>query len=95
MLTEKSIENKIKRLLASRGAYFFKHFGCNFSTAGVPDLICCVNGRFIAIEVKAPNGRLSEIQKIHIQRIIEAGGIAIVAQSVEEVEHCLNYLIIN
>jgi Holliday junction resolvase len=89
MLTEKQIENKIKRLLADRGAYYFKHFGCKFSKAGVPDLVCCLNGRFIGIEVKRPDGKLSEIQKINLEQIERAGGIALVARSVEEVQSAL------
>jgi Holliday junction resolvase len=95
MLTEKQIENKIKRLLADRGAYYFKHFGCKFSKAGVPDLIACLGGRFVAIEVKREDGKLSELQKINLQQINNAGGIGIVVQSVEEVEQCLNSLITN
>lgn len=94
-MLEKQIENKIKKLLTNSGAYFFKHFGCKFSRAGVPDLIACLNGRFIAIEVKRTDGKLSELQKIHIQQIEDAGGIAIVARSVEEVQECLNSILIN
>lgn len=95
MLTEKQIENKIKHLLAIRGAYYFKHFGCKFSKAGVPDIIACLNGRFIGIEVKRKDGRLSDLQKIHLDQIKNAGGIGIVARSVEEVENCLNSMITN
>lgn len=90
MLTEKQIENKIKRLLAEQGAYFFKHFGCKFSIAGVPDIVGCFRGQFFGIEVKRADGKLSELQKIHIERIKKAGGIGLVARSVEEVEECLH-----
>lgn len=92
MITEKAIENKIKKLLTEQGAYFFKHFGCKFSRVGVPDIIACINGRFIGIEVKRENGVLSEVQKIHLQQIKNAGGIGIVARSVEDVKEalCLN-----
>jgi Holliday junction resolvase len=95
MLTEKQIENKIKHLLATRGAYYFKHFGCKFSKAGVPDLICCLNGKFIGIEVKREDGKLSELQKFNLEQIKKAGGIGIVARSVQEVEECLNSMIIS
>jgi len=96
MITEKQIENKIKRLLADRGAYYFKHFGCKFSRVGVPDLVCCYKGRFIGIEVKRPSGGIvSEIQQINLNQINNAGGIGIVARSIEEVENCLNYININ
>lgn len=89
MLPEKKIQNKIRRFLVSQGAYHFKHFGCMFSRAGVPDIIACLKGLFVAIEVKSEKGKLSELQEINIQQIREAGGIAMVARSVEEVEENL------
>lgn len=52
---------------------------------GTPDILACVDGRFVAIEVKTPTGRLTKLQKYHIDRIIEAGGVAFVATSVDDV----------
>lgn len=46
--------------------------------SGIPDLLCCVNGYFVAIEVKASKGKASELQLWNIQKIKEAGGIALV-----------------
>lgn len=46
------------------------------SKAGIPDIIACVNGTFVAIEVKGPNGKPSELQKRNIRLINECGGIA-------------------
>lgn len=83
MSQEKQFENKIKRFLESQGYYFVKFFGCAFTKAGVPDLLCCVNGRFVGIEVKAENGRLSELQKYNLEEIRKAGGIAIVVKPSE------------
>lgn len=80
MAQEKTFENKIKKFLESKGCYFVKHFGCAFTKAGVPDLLCCVNGKFVAIEVKAENGKTSELQDHNIATIKKAGGIAVVAK---------------
>jgi len=90
MISEKQIENKIKRFLAEQGAYYFKHFGCKFSKAGVPDIIACLHGKFLGIEVKREDGKLSELQKINLEQIRDAGGIGIVARSVEDIKECLN-----
>lgn len=79
MASEKNYENKIKRFLTENGAYFVKYFGCGFTQAGVPDLLCCLNGRFIAIEVKAENGKPSPLQIHNIKKIRESGGIAVIA----------------
>lgn len=75
-MSEKAFENKIKAYLKSIGAYFIKTHGDRFSRVGTPDIIACVNGYFVAIEVKAENGRPSELQLHHIEEIKKAGGYA-------------------
>lgn len=77
MAQEKQLETKIKKFLESEGAYFVKYFGCAFTRAGVPDLLVCVRGHFVAIEVKAENGKLSKLQKYNLEQIRKAGGIAL------------------
>lgn len=79
MAQEKQYETKIKRLLTENGAWFVKYFGCGFTQAGVPDILACLNGRFIAIEVKAEKGKPSALQIHHIKKIRESGGIALIA----------------
>lgn len=78
MAEEKNFENRIKACLKSKGAYFIKTHGDRFSRVGTPDIIACVNGYFVAVEVKATNGRPSELQKYHIQQIKDAGGIGVI-----------------
>ena len=92
MLPEKQIENKIRRFLDYQGAYHIKHFGCAFTKAGVPDLLICLNGLFIGIEVKSEKGKLSELQEKHLQQIKDAGGISLMARSVDEVIYYLTSL---
>ena len=74
MSNEKSFENKIKAFLKSKGAYFIKTHGDRFSRIGVPDIIACVNGHFVAVEVKAENAKPSELQLYHLDEIRTAGG---------------------
>lgn len=78
MGSEKKFENRIKEFLKSQNCYYVKYFGCGFTKAGVPDLLCCVNGRFVAIEVKAEKGRVAPLQTYNIEQIKKANGIAIV-----------------
>ena len=86
-MREKAIENKIKQYLKTvEDLYFFKEHGGLYGTAGVPDIICCYKGRFIAIEVKAPDGKATALQDATIRRIIGAGGIARIVRSLEEVK---------
>jgi hypothetical protein len=58
---------------------------------GVADILGVLpGGRFLAIEVKSPTGRVSPHQQQFIDRINENGGVAFVARSVEEVEQQLH-----
>lgn len=88
--SEKTIENQIKRYLdelASNGkAWHMKVHGSMYQKAGVPDIIACINGRFVGIEVKRPGGIVSKLQEYHIEQINKAGGAAFVAYSVNDVK---------
>lgn len=53
MAQEKTFENKIKKYLKGKGAYYVKYHGNAYSTNGTPDILACVNGYFLGIEVKA------------------------------------------
>ena len=76
MAQEKQFENKIKRYLKERGCYCVKYHGNYFSENGTPDILACVNGYFLAIEVKAENGHPSELQLVKVNAIRKAGGFA-------------------
>ena len=78
MAKENAFENKIKDYLKSIGAYFIKTHGDRFSRVGTPDIIACVNGHFVAVEVKAENGKPSELQIYHIEQINKAGGYGVI-----------------
>lgn len=78
MAQEKTFENKIKKYLKDKGCYCIKFFANSFTKAGVPDLIACVNGYSVWIEVKAQNGRPSELQLHNVEQIRKAGGFAYV-----------------
>lgn len=76
MAAEKVFENQIKKFLDSLpNTWHFKYWAGPYSKSGIPDIIACVNGRFVAIEVKAPNGKPSELQKRNIRLIRDSGGI--------------------
>ena len=78
MAAEKSYENKIKGWLKDHDCYFVKFFANRMTKTGVPDILACVNGHFVGIEVKAQNGRPSELQKYNVRKIREAGGLAFI-----------------
>lgn len=59
--------------------------------SGIPDLVLCYKGRFIAIELKDDKGTPSALQKVWQAKIQAASGISIIADSVYpilEALHC-------
>lgn len=86
-------ENKVKRAvqeyLNSLGAYHIKEHGSIYMRAGIPDIICCYKGRFIAIETKDGDNKASELQLAHGRKIERNDGIFIIAYSVEDVRRTL------
>lgn len=75
-MTEKQFENKVKQFLKNNGVWFVKTWSNGIQRKGIPDIIACVNGYFVGIELKAESGKPSELQKWNIEQIRESGGIA-------------------
>jgi len=84
-MLEKDIVNAIKKALTKNGAWVVKTHG-SIHTAGLPDLLVCYEGRFVAIEVKRPETRhtVTSRQQAFLDAIEAAGGISGVATSIEE-----------
>ena len=60
---------------------------------GVSDLICCVRGTFLAIEVKKEKGgKLSDYQKAFLDTVESVGGKALVANSLDQVIESVNLI---
>ena len=78
MAAEKNFENKIKDFLKDHGCWFLKYWGgAAYTKSGIPDILACCNGKFLGIEVKAKNGKPSELQLYNLKKIDESGGFAI------------------
>ena len=85
MQPEYRIVKKIRDALHAHGAFVFKVHGGPHMMAGLPDLIVCMKGQFIGVEVKTPDGVLSQRQRYVHNMIRSAGGKVIVATSVDDV----------
>lgn len=75
---EKTFENKIKKYIEDQGGWYVKFFANRMTKEGIPDILACIGGYFVGIEVKAQNGKPSELQKYHCKKIREAGGFAFI-----------------
>lgn len=90
-MLEKDIVNKILRYLKTvPDCFCWKEHGGMYGTAGIPDIIACIGGRFFAFEVKTETGKTTALQEATIRKILACGGHAFVVRSVDEVRTALN-----
>lgn len=75
---EALVKKKIRKILDAEGVYYAMPIGTGYGNSGVPDFLCCVAGRFVAIEAKAGKGTTTALQDDNIRRIRAAKGAAIV-----------------
>ncbi len=78
MASEKTFENKVKKFLESEGCWFVKFFANSYTKQGIPDILASVNGYFVGVEVKAQQGKPSELQVYNVNKIRESGGFAMI-----------------
>lgn len=79
-MIEKSVEKIVVKQLNQDGYYYNNEQGNIYTKNGVPDLTCCVQGRYIGIETKAGNGhKLTVAQLFEGYKIVRCGGVYIVA----------------
>lgn len=90
MATETQITKSIVRVVKRRKAWVVKFHGGKATRAGVPDLLLCYLGFFVALEVKRPGEKATPIQEHEMSLIRAAGGVACVVTSVAEAEAVLD-----
>lgn len=77
---EKKFEIQLKKWLKKKNIYYFKYHGNMYSQNGVADLTLCVNGKFVACEVKSDKGKTSKVQDINLKQVESSGGVAIIVR---------------
>lgn len=78
MTPEARVKNAVKKILATSNAYFFMPPGTGYGRAGIPDIVACKNGHFVAIECKAGSGKTTALQERELADIRAHGGDALV-----------------
>ena len=86
-MNEAALIQKIRKSLATvPECFFWKEHGGQYGTAGIPDIIVCHKGRFIALEAKVGRNTPTKLQAATIDQNRKAGGTAVVVYSVEDVQ---------
>lgn len=91
MTPEAKVKKKVVDILKKHGAYYFFPATGGFGRSGVPDIVCCYNGLFLAIECKAGNNKPTALQEKELEKIRDAYGTAMVVSetNLHDVENFL------
>lgn len=94
MTPETKFKNEVQKWLISQGIYqagtpehkitepikgwFVKIWGGGMQKEGIPDILMCVNGIFVSLELKSEKGRPSALQKKNTAMVNESNGVGII-----------------
>lgn len=81
---EKKLQDKAISYLKGRGIYYLNLYGDGRSGKGKPDIIACINGLFVAFELKVGENDLQDDQKLHRVRIKRSKGLHYAPYTIEE-----------
>jgi len=76
---ESKVKDKIVKILKKHSVYYFFPATHGYGRSGVPDIIACFRGQFVAIECKAGDNKPTALQQRELKNIMTAGGHAFVA----------------
>lgn len=89
---EGKLSTQIMKEWRKMGAFCFKVHGSEMQMAGVPDIAGTFRGLSVWCETKMPGNGPSRIQLHRIKQIRMAGGLVVVAYSVEEATEMLKHI---
>lgn len=81
---EKKLQDKAIAYLRKQNIYYINQFGDGFTGKGKPDLVTCINGHFVAFELKVGKNNLQDDQVIHKRRIERSNGLHYAPYTIEE-----------
>ena len=89
MTPEGYVKADVDKYLKAIGAYVIKPGSFGFGASGAPDRACCIKGKFVGIEVKREGGFPTALQKLRMNEIKKAGGVAVWGDSFEMIHEAL------
>ena len=90
--SENDLQSEIMDFLKERKIYVLNIHGGGWGGRGTPDLLLCVKGQFIALELKVEGNKLEPAQIIHKRKIERNGGVHYSPYTFEEFIEIMNEL---
>ena len=93
MTPEAKVKAKIKEVLKMERVYYAMPIGTGWGNSGVPDFLCCINGRFLGIEAKANGNKPTELQKKNLMDIELGGGYtAVINENASDLQYLVELI---
>jgi hypothetical protein len=73
---EKKVKDAVVSILKDNGVYYFFPVTGGFGRSGIPDIVGCYRGAFIAVECKAGKNKPTALQCAEMLKIDKAGGLS-------------------
>ena len=83
-MRESKLQQECVKYLKSKGIYYINIHGGGWGAKGAPDIIACINGKFVAFELKTGDNDMRPDQRIHRKRIVTNGGRHYCPRSLQE-----------
>jgi hypothetical protein len=74
MTPEAKVKKKVVDVIKKNSAYYFFPATGGYGRSGVPDVVCCYRGYFVAIECKAGSNKPTPLQEAEMAKIRQAQG---------------------
>ncbi len=88
-MAESATSTAILAWLRGEGFWATKVHGDPMQERGVPDILACIDGRFLACETKEPGEEPSDIQLYQLRKIREALGATVVPTELAHVQRAV------
>lgn len=94
---ESQVKKEIRKILDRypNDIHYFMPSMNGYGKSGVSDFICCVKGRFLAIEAKVSKNNATDNQKLFIQNINRTAGVAVIVNEtlLPQLDRAINQLL--
>lgn len=89
MTRETALKDEILKAIRDAGGWATKTHGEAMQERGLPDIIACIGGRFLGLEVKRPGENADPLQEYQLEQIRRAHGCGAVVDNLETIHKAI------
>jgi hypothetical protein len=76
---ESKVKDRVKKILLKYPkSYYLMPMTGGYGSSGAPDIVACIDGKFIGVECKAKGNKPTALQMKNLTSIVESGGHALI-----------------